>query len=228
MFEETKEIVSKMKTDIIEILASLGHEQWMNWTQDTVVNLEDLHDRERYEIWKRSWIPYSELSEELKEKDRVWARKVVETLAGVPFFQTFVVVEGSILQILRRDWQIKSLLSGLAMIPLSWKINLIWLENKEITPLLIEAFSDYVGKAKEPPKIYGTRPKRKFKSIKEQQRFLIEGFAGVGGETAEKLLSGCGSPAEIFDLLEKGIKIPGLGPKRADLMKKILFTKYRK
>ena len=32
------------------------------------------------EKWQRSWVDYGELTEELKEADRVWARKVVTLL----------------------------------------------------------------------------------------------------------------------------------------------------
>jgi len=220
MSDETKETIGKFKTDTVEILASLEHEQWLTF-------IKDLNEQgERREKWAKLMIPYSELSEEVKELDRVWARKVLETLANLPFFHIFVLVEGSILEVIRRDWQIKSLLSGLAMLPLSWKTNLIWLENKDLTPLLIESFADYVGKPKEPPQIYGSRPKRKMTSISEQQRFLIEGFAGIGGQTADRILENTGSPFNLFYDLQQGVKIRGLGPARTESMKKVIFSQY--
>jgi len=30
--------------------------------------------------WQRSWVAYAELADEMKETDRVWARKVVKLL----------------------------------------------------------------------------------------------------------------------------------------------------
>jgi hypothetical protein len=35
------------------------------------------HDPDK---WQRSWVDYAELTDELKELDRVWARKVVTLL----------------------------------------------------------------------------------------------------------------------------------------------------
>jgi len=61
---------------LLEKLAEFEHEQWVSWSKNVVDN---------YEIpdfllmnWTKNWIPYSELSEEMKEKDRKWARKVLK------------------------------------------------------------------------------------------------------------------------------------------------------
>jgi len=35
---------------------------------------------ERQERWKELWKPYAELTEEEKEQDRVWARKVINLI----------------------------------------------------------------------------------------------------------------------------------------------------
>jgi len=139
----------------------------------------------------------------------------------------FLLIEGSLLDIVkRRDWQINSLLSGMVMVPLSWHMNLIWIQDKDMTPLIIYAISSYLGKPKEPPRIYGSRPKRKLRSIREQQRFLVEGFAGIGGETSDQLLKNSGSPYDLFHNIQQGIKVKGLGPTRLELLKKVLFTHY--
>lgn len=65
---------------IIEKLASIEHEQWQAWSQ-TLANKEQLGE-ERVKRWREEcWKPYAELSEEMKEHDRVWARKVAKVLA---------------------------------------------------------------------------------------------------------------------------------------------------
>jgi len=56
----------------LERLAELEHEQWWYWTKQIADQVPD----ELREKWEASWIPYDELPEELKEEDRVWARKV--------------------------------------------------------------------------------------------------------------------------------------------------------
>ena len=60
---------------MLEKLSALEHEQWMTWTQN-LVRFERLISDDRMKRWKADWIPYSQLSEDVKEEDRVWARKV--------------------------------------------------------------------------------------------------------------------------------------------------------
>ena len=62
--------------DLVEALAKIEHEQWMHWSQAVAADV-NAPTREK---WQRSWVDYAELTEELKEADRVWARKVVTLL----------------------------------------------------------------------------------------------------------------------------------------------------
>jgi len=66
------------KEDLLEVLADLEHEQWIKWSKD-IAEKEKLSP-ERIARWKSLWIPYLELSEEMKEHDRVWARKALQIL----------------------------------------------------------------------------------------------------------------------------------------------------
>jgi glutathionyl-hydroquinone reductase len=65
-----------------EALAELEHEQWVKWSNNlaTVENIS----HERYARWKQLWKPYSHLSEEEKDQDRVWADKVIALLSPTP------------------------------------------------------------------------------------------------------------------------------------------------
>lgn len=65
--------------ETIEELAALEHDQWIEWSKSLVAN-EPLLKDDRVRRWQALWIPYSELSEESKEQDRVWARKSCERL----------------------------------------------------------------------------------------------------------------------------------------------------
>ena len=65
----------------VEALADLIHEQWMEWAQN-LMDKEDLSP-DRVERWKGYMVPYSELTEEVKEEDRKWARKYMKRLARV-------------------------------------------------------------------------------------------------------------------------------------------------
>ncbi len=93
---ETENSLSQQESEIIEELSNLEHEQWMYWTKAVIGKLEKQYeecksDEERngcdlalkllQRNWTKNWIPYSELSEEVKEHDRKWARKIL------PFIQ---------------------------------------------------------------------------------------------------------------------------------------------
>ena len=62
--------------DLVEALARIEHEQWMHWSQAVAADVTAA-TRDK---WQRSWVNYAELTEVVKEADRVWARKVVTLL----------------------------------------------------------------------------------------------------------------------------------------------------
>jgi len=63
---------------LLEELASLEHEQWMEWAKSLMAK-EKLSD-DRVERWNKLFISYEELDEESKEQDRVYARKILKLL----------------------------------------------------------------------------------------------------------------------------------------------------
>lgn len=69
--------VVKDKT-LLEKLAAVEHDQWFTWAA-TLLDQEDISD-DRASRWKQYFVPYEELPEEIKEHDRVWARKVIEVI----------------------------------------------------------------------------------------------------------------------------------------------------
>jgi len=60
--------------DLLEKLAKLEHKQWMTWSKATA---REVHQTRRSR-WEKYWVPYKDLSEEVKEHDRKWARKILE------------------------------------------------------------------------------------------------------------------------------------------------------
>lgn len=66
------------ESDILEKLADLEHKQWMHWSKYVAENYDIPEELEKK--WEKSWKPYEELSEEMKDKDRKWARKVLEII----------------------------------------------------------------------------------------------------------------------------------------------------
>lgn len=64
-------------SELIEKLAKLEHEQWVHWVKYMAENFT----KENMERWERQIkTPYEKLSEEEKEKDRMWAKKVLVAL----------------------------------------------------------------------------------------------------------------------------------------------------
>jgi len=66
--------------ELIEALAALEHEQWMLWAK-TLMETEQISP-ERQRRWQKYMVPYVDLSEDVKEHDRRWARKVLVIVLG--------------------------------------------------------------------------------------------------------------------------------------------------
>ena len=62
--------------ELVEALAEIEHAQWLHWSQAVAVDVTAA-TRDK---WQRSWVDYDELTDDLKEADRVWARKVLTLL----------------------------------------------------------------------------------------------------------------------------------------------------
>ncbi len=70
---------STKQEQLREALAALEHEQWCEWSHN-LAETEHLSP-ERLSSWAKRWVPYSELSEEDKELDRIYADQVLELIA---------------------------------------------------------------------------------------------------------------------------------------------------
>lgn len=60
--------------DAVERVAEVEHAQWMAWSKAVAPEVSP----ERQARWARYWVPYKDLPEEVKELDRVWARRAIE------------------------------------------------------------------------------------------------------------------------------------------------------
>jgi len=74
------------KIDLLESLANLEHEQWVKWSKEIVIKEMSLSE-ERIRRWKKYWVSYNELDEDIKEFDREYARKIIKLLEnkGITF-----------------------------------------------------------------------------------------------------------------------------------------------
>lgn len=60
----------------LEKAAEGVHELWMGWAK-ILISEENLSE-ERVKRWNECFVPYSELSEEMKELDRKFAKQIIE------------------------------------------------------------------------------------------------------------------------------------------------------
>ena len=66
--------IKKKEDALVEGIAPFEHEQWAHWTKYMLDNLTD----ENIKRWRKQIeTKYEDLSEEEKESDRVWARKLL-------------------------------------------------------------------------------------------------------------------------------------------------------
>jgi len=59
---------------LLEELARIEHEQWIEWSKAVASEVSE----DRKKRWKKYWIDYSDLTEKVKEQDRVYAKKVIK------------------------------------------------------------------------------------------------------------------------------------------------------
>ncbi|KKM60261.1 hypothetical protein LCGC14_1543610 [marine sediment metagenome] len=75
----------KINDDLREKISELEHKQWMHWAKDILK--EENISKEREERWKKDFISYKELSEEVKDFDRDWADKVIKIIKTAKYAQ---------------------------------------------------------------------------------------------------------------------------------------------
>jgi len=178
-----------MNKNPLEQLAALEHEQWAKWTRHFLENATP----ENLARWKRQTeTPYDQLSEEEKDADRVWARRVLAQLCPAAGEGSEILFPGKHLHLKTKShWEYveRTKASGIvAILPIT--------NQNEI--ILVEQFRIPVGKR------------------------VIEipaGLAGdVEGEEAEEmanaarreLLEETGYEAETMDFLTEGPPSAGL------------------
>jgi len=71
--------------ELLEQLAKLEHDQWIYYSKDVANRISnasslELLQNETVNKWRTKWVDYILLSEQDKDKDRIWAKKVLEVL----------------------------------------------------------------------------------------------------------------------------------------------------
>ena len=71
--------------ELIEKLSALEHDQWVQYSKSVYNQIRQSASREDLmrkatDKWLSKWKPYHLLSESEKDKDRIWANKVLEII----------------------------------------------------------------------------------------------------------------------------------------------------
>lgn len=74
--------------ELLEKVSELMHDAWIHWSKSICSHLlldrSPMRMRDRvltkHDAWELLWVPYDMLSEEMKEQDRIFARKVMDIL----------------------------------------------------------------------------------------------------------------------------------------------------
>ena len=66
--------------ELIERLARVEHDQWTEWSR----SVADEVSGERRRRWQEYWVPFDDLPEEIKERDREWARRALAAIRSGP------------------------------------------------------------------------------------------------------------------------------------------------
>lgn len=70
------EVLKISNKELLEELSKIEHDQWIEWSKSVSSEVSD----ERRKRWKKYWVEYEDLSEEVKEQDRVYARKILDVI----------------------------------------------------------------------------------------------------------------------------------------------------
>lgn len=64
---------------MIEEISSIIHDLWMGWAK-ILLESEPWITKERKERWESCFVPYEQLSEEMKDLDRKFAKIILECI----------------------------------------------------------------------------------------------------------------------------------------------------
>ncbi len=116
---------------------------------------------------------------------------------------------------------------AIASISIDYGVPIIWTVTQKETSefLLTIAKREQEGKKRG----FAVRGTKKKKSMNDVQEFLIAGLPNINTKTAKNLLKHFGKPEKIFAASEAELQeMPGMGPKTAKNIRKILSKRYEK
>jgi len=135
------------------------------------------------------------------------------------------VIEGNPFRIRRYRSRLKQLTAALVTLAVDYNVKVLQSEGPYHSALIIESLARRLEFERRSIVLH---KKPKLSSIREWQLYIVESFPGIGSKTARKILEKFGNiegfvNASIVELS----KIPGIGDKKAELIKTILKTPFK-
>jgi DNA excision repair protein ERCC-4 len=135
------------------------------------------------------------------------------------------IVEGNPFRLRRYRDRMNQLTSAMVTLAIDFNARILLSEGPYHSAMIIASLAKRLSTERRPIVLH---KKPRLSSIREWQLYIVESFPGIGAKTAEKIL-------EYFGTIEKFVnasmvelsKIPGVGEKRAELIKMILKTPYK-
>lgn len=142
------------------------------------------------------------------------------------FESVILIIEGETL-FDERKIHPNAIRGALASITVDMAVPIIW----TATPLETAEMLFAIAKREQGEKKKGIslRGKKKFRSMNQQQEFLICGLPEIGALSAKNLLKHFGAPEKVFAASEQELQqVEGIGKAMAKKIRKILARKYEK
>jgi len=127
-------------------------------------------------------------------KSSIISKRLISQLIELKQYpQNLLIIEGSQSELYNSITLHENAVRGLLLsISLDYKVPIVFSKNEKETALLISVL------AKRTKKEISLRSSKLFKSKKEQQQFILEGFPNIGPKTAQSLLKQFKSLEKIF------------------------------
>lgn len=135
------------------------------------------------------------------------------------------VVEGNPLRLYRYRNRVKQLTAAITTLVVDFNARVIYSEGPWHTAMIIESLAKRASRERRQVVLH---KKPRLSSIRDWQLYIVESFPGIGPKTAERILEEFGT---IERFVNAGIvelsRIPGIGEKKAEEIKRILKTPYK-
>ena len=139
----------------------------------------------------------------------------------------YYIIEGSPRYLQRWHGRARQLYAALVALTMRDDVRILWSDSEPTTAYLIATLAKKLQLGEKKGKAIVLHKKAKLETIRDWQLYILQAFPGVGPKLAEAILENLGSlekfcTASITELS----RIPGLGEKKAELIKRILMTPY--